>query len=142
MARVDLRRHVLFWLGGMAGGEDKFYEELVDAAVGREFRVEGCRHCLALANEDGEALAFDEDFDFWARRDDPRGADEDGLERAAGQGRVEGEDGGIALGSVGVAFDSDIEGAEAGLGRVANFPGQENGAGAGAEDRFLLRKRP
>src|SRR5580698_4400527 len=51
---------------------------------------------------------------------------------------MEGEDGGVALGSVGVALDGNVEDAEAGLVGMANFAGQEDGGGAGAEDWFFF----
>ena len=136
---VGLRDCCCFgFAGGVSISRYQVNEELVDSAVGGELGMEGCGHGFALANEDGEAFAFGEDFDLGTSRDDARGADEDGFERATWQCCVEGEDGGVALGSVGVAFDSYIEDAEAGLVGVTDFAGEEDGAGAGAENRFLL----
>jgi len=65
-------------------------------------------------------------------------ADEDGFERAASELGVQGEDRRVALGAVGVAFDGDVEDAEAELVRVADFFRQQDGSGAGAEDWLLL----
>lgn len=48
--------------------------------------------------------------------------------------RVEGEDGGVALVAVGIALDGNVEDAEAALGGMADFAGEEDGSGAGAED--------
>lgn len=130
-----------FWFGfngGVSAGIDQIDEELMDAAIGGELGMEGCGHGFALPDQNGKAFALSQNFDFGAGQNYSRGADEDGFERATWQCCVEGEDGGVALGSVGVAFDGYIEDAEAALVRVADFAGEENGAGAGAEDRFLL----
>ena len=44
-----------------------------------------------------------------------------------------GEDGGVDLAAVGVAFDGDVEGGEGGLCGVFDVVGEEDGSGAGAE---------
>lgn len=107
--------------------------------------MEGGGENVVLANQDREAVATGEDLDARTGGDDARGADEDSFEgygvRAEIAGGVEveiqGEDGGVSLISVGVAFDDDIDGGEAVLGGVADFAGQKDGSGAGAEDWFL-----
>jgi len=117
---------------------DEIDEKPVDAQVGGEFRMEGCRHGVALADEDGKAFSLGKDLDFRAGDDDAWSADEDGFERAASELGVQGEDRRVALGAVGVAFDGDVEDAEAELVRVADFFRQQDGSGAGAEDWLLL----
>src|SRR5580693_2809361 len=90
---------------------------------------------VAFPDEDGEAVAGGEGFDFGAGVSDARGADEDHLEWAAGEfGRL-GEDGGVDLAAVGVALDGDVEGGERFLCGVFYVFGEEDRAGAGAEGR-------
>ena len=84
----------------------------------------------------GRAVAGGEGFDVGAGAGDAGGADEDHLERAAGEGGFGGEDGGVVLAAVGVALDGDVEDAEGGLRRVGDFFGEEDAAGAGAEGGF------
>jgi hypothetical protein len=55
------------------------------------------------------------------------------LERAAGELRVAGLDGGVDLAAVGVAFDGGVQDAKALLRRVRDFGGEEDASGAGAE---------
>src|ERR1035441_7905022 len=88
---------------------------------------------MAGADQGGEAVAGGEGFDAGAGGADARRADEDHLQRAAGQGGGSGEDGGVDLTAVGVAFDRDVEGGEGALRRVFNVGGEQDGAGAGAE---------
>ncbi len=101
--------------------------------------MKGSGHGSALSYQDGEICAFDQHLDAGAGGDDTRGPDEDGLHGSAGEFGVKGQDRRVFLGAVGVAFDGDVEDAEAalGLGRVGwvtNLPGQEDGSGAGSED--------
>ena len=70
---------------------DHAEEELVNARVGGEFRVEGGGEEVALADEDGGGSEFvvyggagGESLDGGAGAGDARGADEDHLEGAAG----------------------------------------------------------
>ncbi len=109
-------------------------EELVDAAIVGEFGMKGGGKDAAGADEDGIVVAAREDFDVGAEARDTRRADEDHLHGAAGErgGRV--EDDGVVLAPVGVALDGDVEHAEAALRWVGDFPGEEDAAGAGAED--------
>lgn len=112
---------------------DEVQEELVDAGVVGELGVEGGGHEVAGTDQGGEAVAGGEGFDAGAGEADARRADEDHLQRAAGQGGGSGEDGGIDLTAVGVALDRDVEGGEGALRRVFNVGGEQDGAGAGAE---------
>ena len=114
-------------------GANEIEEELMDARVVAEFGMEGGGKDVVLADENGEAVAGGEGFDFRAGAGDARSADKDHLEWAAGEFGWDGEDGGVDLATVGVAFDRDIEGAEGGLGGVLDVFGQEDSAGTGAE---------
>lgn len=110
----------------------------MDAGVVGEFGMEGGGQDAALTDEDGAAVTPGEDFDLAGDAGDARGADEDHLQRAAGQGGLRGEDGGIILAAVGVPLHGDIQCSERGLGRVGDLAGQEDAAGAGAKDRLVL----
>ena len=112
----------------------------MDAGVFGELGVEGGGEEAALADEGGGGVARGEGLDGWAGAGDAGGADEDHLERAAGEGGVGGEDGGVVLAAVGVALDRDVEYAEGGLVRVAHFLGEEDAAGAGAEDGLRVNE--
>src|SRR5271156_1021357 len=96
-------------------GADDVEEELVDAQVVAEFGVEGGGQDVVLADENREAVAGGEDFDPGAGAGDAGGADEYHLKGAAGEFGWGGEDSGVDLTSVGVAFDRDVEGAEGDL---------------------------
>jgi hypothetical protein len=87
-----------------------------------------------LADQRWEAVALSEHLDARAGLRDARGADEDHLQRAAGEGGLGGDDGGVDLAAVGVALDNGVEDAEAALRRVLDFTRQQNRSGAGAED--------
>src|SRR5260370_526502 len=95
--------------------------------------MEGCGEKIALANEDGEAVAGGEGFDRRAGADDARGADEDHLEWAAFEFGGGGEDGGVDLAAVGVPLDGDVECSEGFLGGAFAVSGEEDRAGGGAE---------
>ena len=92
-----------------SGGGDGLDKELVDAAIVREFGMEGGGQDAALANQRGEAVALGEDLDAGTVLDDARSADEDHLQRAAGEAVCGGDDGRVDLAAVGVALDDCIE---------------------------------
>ncbi len=117
----------------LVSGDVSCQEELVDAGVAGELRVEGGGEEVALADEDGVAVAAGEGFDLRADGGDARGADEDHFERAAGQRGGLVEDAGVVLAAVGVALDGDVHGGERGLRRVGDVAREQDGAGAGAE---------
>src|ERR1700733_10591410 len=98
--------------------------------------MEGGGEDAALADEDGEAVAAGEDFDFRAGFNHARGADKDHFERIGAEFSGSGEDAGVDLAAVGVTLDDGIKQTKTSLWRVKNFAGEENGAGAGAEDWF------
>ena len=105
---------------------DKIQEELMNAGVRRKLGVECGGHQMAGADENGEAVAGGEGFDAGTGEADAGGADEDHLERAAGQGGLLGADGGVDLAAVGIAFDGDVQGGEGFL-RGAFDAGGEQG---------------
>lgn len=99
--------------------------------------MEGGGEDILLADEGRKAVALGEDFDFGAGADDARGADVDHFERAAFELRGRGGDGAVVLASVGVALDGCVEDGEAFLRGIADFFGQKDASGAGAEGRLL-----
>ena len=99
--------------------------------------MEGGGEDAALADEDGEAVAAGEDFDFRAGFNHARGADKDHFERIGAEFSGSGEDAGVDLAAVGVTLDDGIKQTKTSLWRVKNFAGEEDGAGAGSEDGFM-----
>ena len=95
---------------------------------------------MALANEYGRSLALGESFYCGADGADAGSADEDHLERAAGQAGGGGEDGGIVLAPVGVALDGDVEGGEGVLVGVFDVGGQQDGAAQVPKVGFVRTK--
>ncbi len=95
--------------------------------------MEGGGEEVAFADENREVVAAGEGFDFRADAGDSWGADEDHLEWTACEFCGCGEDGGVDLAAVGVAFDGDVEGSEGGLRGVFYLLCEEDSAGAGAE---------
>ena len=71
--------------------------------------MESGSHGLSLADENGETFAFGEDLNFGSGPNDAWGSNEDGFERIAGQFCFESEDGRVALGSICIAFNRDVE---------------------------------
>jgi len=121
--------------GGMSGGvfAHEIDEALVDAAVGGELGVKGGGEDVSLLDEDREAVALGENFDSCAGLHDARRSDVDELHGATFETGVDGFDDAIDLASVGVALHRCVEHAEALLGGMRDFLGQEDAAGAGAE---------
>lgn len=88
---------------------------------------------MTFADEDGEAVAGGEGFDGGRSAGDAGGANEDHFERAAVELCRCGEDGGVDLATVGVAFYGDVECSERCLGRMFDVAGEQDAAGAGSE---------
>jgi hypothetical protein len=105
----------------------------MDACIRAEFGMEGRGEQIVLADQDREAVADGQGLYLGAGARDARGADEDHFERAAGEFGRHGEDAGVDLASVGVAFDGDVEDAEGFLWGMLNVFGEQDGSGAGAE---------
>ena len=108
-------------------------EELVDAGVVAQLGMEGGCEDVVLADEDGVVFAGGKGFDSGTGAGDARGADEDHLQRAAGEFGIRVEDGGVDLAAVGVALDGDVEGVEGFLRGLGDVFGEEDDSGAGAE---------
>src|SRR5271165_5321662 len=110
--------------------------------------MEGCGHGSSLPDGDRVEAFGGEHFDAVPDVDNFGGADEDHFERGLAQYcvmRIAGAmarqelafaDGAVDLASVGVAADADVEGAEAGLGGVLDFGGEQDCAGACTEGRL------
>ena len=90
---------------------------------------------MAFADQDREAVAGGEGFYLWAGAGDAGGSDEDHFEWAAGEFGRGGEDGGVDLAAVGVAFDGNVERAERLLRGVLYVFCEKDRSGAGAEGR-------
>jgi hypothetical protein len=111
----------------------------MDSAVIGQFRVEGGGEDVALADKGGvgclasKSFAGGEDLDAGTQAGDPRGADEDHFERAAGQSGFGVKDRGVVLAAIGVALNSDVQSPEGRLCGVFDVFGEEDAAGAGAE---------
>src|ERR1700679_3452040 len=112
---------------------DLVEKKLVDAKIVAALGAEGGGEGVPLGDEAGEAVAGGEGFYGGAGVGDARGADEDHFERATGEFCWCGEDGGVDLAAVGIAFDGDVECGEGGLRGVLDVFGEEDGAGTGAE---------
>ena len=95
---------------------------------------------MAFANKYGVVVAGGEGLDGGAGCGDARGADEDHLERAAGEFGFGLDDGGVDLASVGVTFDGDVEGGEGLLRGVGNVLRKQYDSGAGSEGGGLVNE--
>ncbi len=105
----------------------------MDAGIVGEFRVEGGGHGSSLPDGDGSFVTAFRGEDFHAFTDmlDFGSADENHLQRGIAEETL--ADGAVDLASVGVAADTDVDGAEAFLLRILDFGGQKDCAGTGAE---------
>src|SRR5271157_133207 len=104
--------------------------------------MEGRDEMAALFDQDGVAVVAGEDADGGTGAPDDGSADEHSFHLTGSGAREEFGlgfdlgDAAIDLAAVGVAFDVDIHKAQALLGGAGDFIGNEDGAGAGAEDGF------
>ena len=114
-------------------GLDEVEEELVDAGVAAEFRMEGGGHQVTVADEHWIIAATGEDLDLRSDSGDAGSSDEDHLQRFGAEGGRREDDGGVQLAAVGVAFDRDGECGEGGLWGIGDVIREQDGAGAGAE---------
>jgi hypothetical protein len=103
----------------------------VDAGIFREFGVEGGGHGFSLLNRYRILPFCSEDFDAFADVLAFRGANENHFDGRCAEEAF--ADGAIDLASVGVAADSDVEGAQAFLIGILYFGGKEDGSGARAK---------
>src|SRR5579872_5687387 len=88
---------------------------------------------MFLAHKDGISIAAGEYFDIFAEFQKTRCADEDHLQRSAGQLGVGGFDGAFELASVGVAADGNIEYAQTFLRGIFDLLREKDRSGTGAE---------
>jgi hypothetical protein len=117
-------------LTGIKDGAD---EKPVYAPVVGEFGMKSRGEEVSLAHEDREVFAPGEHFYPRTNLRKAGRADEYHFQRAARKPGGLGEDGGVDLAPVGVAFDDRIKQTERTLGRVQNFTGEEDSPGAGAK---------
>src|SRR5260370_13193503 len=121
----------------LSSGVDGVEELLVDAQVRGRLGMEGGRPHRALSAQHRAAVVAGEDLDVGSGGFEVGGAEEPPGERGAGEPR-DGEGGleGLELGAVAVAADGGVEDREGRLvgATVEDFGGEEDQAGAGAED--------
>jgi len=98
--------------------------------------VEGSGEEVILLDEDREAVTRGENLNAVAGFRDARGADVNHLQWAAWQFGLGGVDGAVDLAAVSVALNGCVENTEAGLGRMRDFRGEQDAAGAGAKGGF------
>src|ERR1700690_2151002 len=108
-------------------------ERLMNARVGSQFGMEGRGHGASLPDYDWVFLFAlgGQDFNTGAETGNFGSADENHFDGRSAE--LAFADGTVNLAAVGVAADADVDGAEAGLRRILNFLGQQDGSGAGAE---------
>jgi len=123
-----------------AGGDYGLDKQPMNPPVGGEFGVKRCCHDGTLPDQDREVISPGQHLDVCASFNNAWSADKDHLQRRAVKRGFDGEDGGVDLAAVGVTFDDCIEQAKTSLGWIANFAGQQNGSGAGAENRMAGAK--
>ncbi len=101
---------------------------------------------ITLFHKDRISMILGEHLYSGTRAPDDGGADENGLNIARAGALLKllaglnGGDPAIDLTAVGIAFDGHIDDAEAFLRGVLHVGGEQNGAGAGAEDGLFLRE--
>src|ERR1700722_5687354 len=125
---------------GWKQASDHVDEELMDAAIAREFRMEGGRKEFALPNQNGKTISFPQYLNPLADTGNARGTDVHHLEWSPGQPGFARLDSTVNLPAVGIAFNADIHYGQTLLGRMRDVAGQQNTAGTSAEDRLLLHK--
>src|SRR5580704_11491352 len=110
-----------------------FQESAMNARVIRKFWVESRSHRLALAHYYRVAACTCQNFDLRPSLLDARGTNENHLHWAAGESGFSFTDGTVELPSIGVAPNTNVEHAQAGLIGIGDFAGEHDGASAGAE---------
>src|SRR5579871_4469813 len=110
------------------------------SGVGREFWMEGRRHDVAFLHQRRLVGEFGEDFDTLANALENRSADENHFEWFVVESCFAGHDIAVDLAAVAVAEDRHIEQAERILLWIFHVGGEEDCAGAGAEDRAIIRR--
>jgi hypothetical protein len=121
-------------------GRDDLNEHLVNPPVQRELGMEGGGHDGSLAHQAWESLPMGQSFDAGADLDDAWGADEDHLQRTAGEGGFGDLNAGVDLAAVGITLDDGVQQPQGALRRIDHFAGKQDGASAGAEDGLFAAK--
>jgi len=109
----------------------------MNATVSAQFGMKRGSHYVYLANQGRQAIATGQNIDSRSHLKNPRGSDENHLQRAARQRGFATEDARVDLAPEGIALDNRIEYAEASLGRIADLARKQDGSRAGAKDRAL-----
>ncbi len=104
--------------------------------------MKGGRQDVALLDAHRLAVALAEHRHPGAHPADGRGADEDHLHRPLFQDGAAAADGAGKLAPVGVALDADVDQPQARLAGTGDFLRQQDGPGAGAEQRLALGRQP
>jgi len=98
--------------------------------------MKGSSHDRALPHQHRRTIALGQYLNARAGGDDARSANENHLQRSAGQRGLRGQDGGVDLAAVGIALDDCIQHSQGALRWIENLARQQNRSGAGAEDRL------
>jgi hypothetical protein len=115
----------------------------VDGFVGGQLGMESGGQQVALFHQNGQLTCTAQDFDAFADAADDGRADKNHLHRMVGDFRAFTLlDGTVHLPPVSVAFNGNINQAQALLLRVQNFSGHQDRPGTGAEDRFVVFCKP
>ncbi len=107
--------------------------------VGGEFGMECGGHHVAFLHQRWLAGEFGEDFDAFTDALENWGADENHFERFVVESGFAGDDVAVDLAAVAVAQDGHVEQAERILLRIFYVGGEEDCAGAGAENWAIVR---
>jgi hypothetical protein len=115
-------------------------EELMNAPVPREFRVERGRQQFALPHQDREPVPFRQDLNPRANTGNTRRADINHLQRSTSQPGFPGLDGAIDLPPIGIPFHADIHHSQTLLSGLGDIAGKEDTPGTSTKRRLLLNE--
>ncbi len=124
----------------LTGVPDSINKKLVNAPVVRELRMKGRCEKIPLTDEYREPFAPGEDLDAGTDSCQTGSTNEYHFERTTGKRSGLGEDGGINLPTVSVAFDDGIEQTQGQLRWMKDLAGDQYCACTGAEHRACRRK--
>src|SRR5579863_3578129 len=128
--------HCSMPLQGSAVGVHQFHKSFVNAPVIREFRMEGCRHELALPDQRGMPVALCEYFDLRPGFNDAWSTNKNHFEFVSRKFGIREENGGVDLAPVCVSLNHSIQQTQAPLCRITNFARQQDRPRTGSEDRL------
>jgi hypothetical protein len=120
------------------GGLCEFEEAAMDGGVGGEFGMECGGHHVAFLDERGLVGEFGKDLDAFADALENWGADENHFERFVVESCFAGDDVAVDLAAVAVAEDGQVEEAEGILFWIFYLGGEQDCAGAGAENWAIV----